>query len=111
MDASDNVVGGSRADSDPALGNEIAFNGGVIVGDLPAGLGAGSVGNTIRFNSIHDHLGLGIDLGSDGVTPNSVPPSDAGPNRLQNAPELLVFCVSGERAQIAGVVRGRPLKP
>ena len=109
VDASDNVIGGGRFESDPALGNEIAYNGraGVAVGDTASELGLNSVRNTIRFNSIHDNGGLGIDLGSDGVTANHDPVSDVGPNQLQNFPDL---SASTDAAGITfgGTLRGRP---
>ena len=78
------VVGGVA----PGEANVIAFNGkstdpgsGVMVD--------GTFGNTIRGNSIHDNsglYGLGIDLGSNGVTPNDPGDADAGPNGYQNFP-------------------------
>jgi titin len=110
VDASDNLIGGGRFDTDPALGNEIAYNGGagVVVGDTAAGLGLRSVGNTIRFNSIHDNGGLGIDLGNNGPTPFTLPPADAGPNNSQSAPLLLPPIRAGGVTTISGIVFGRP---
>jgi titin len=110
VNASNNEIGGGRFDSDPALGNEIAYNGGagVVVGDTGAGLGLRSVGNTIRFNSIHDNGGLGIDLGNNGPTPFTLPPADAGPNNWQSAPLLLPPIRAGGITTISGIVFGRP---
>jgi hypothetical protein len=109
VDASDNMVGGGRFDTNPALGNEVAYNGaaGVVVGDTAAGLGLRSVGNTIRFNSIHDNGGLGIDLGNNGPTPLTLPPADAGPNNWQSAPQLLPTSRAGGVTTISGSVFGR----
>ena len=50
--------------------------------------GALSVENTIRSNSIFGNGGLGIDLGTSGVTPNDPDDPDSGPNDLQNFPVL-----------------------
>jgi parallel beta-helix repeat protein len=60
-----------------AAGNTIAFNGraGVVV------KGAGSIGNRIVSNSIFANGRLGIDLGDNGVTPNT-------PNNPLNFPVL-----------------------
>ena len=63
-------------------GNIIAFNGanGVEV--------VSGTANPILSNSIFSNSLLGIDLGGDGVTPNDAGDSDAGPNNLQNFPQL-----------------------
>ncbi len=75
-----NVVGGPTEDSS----NGIAYNGGdgVFV--------SSGTQNAIRSNSIHSNAGLGIDLGSDGVTLNddNTGDADAGANNLQNFPVL-----------------------
>ena len=64
--------------------NVIAFNAvGIVV------FGTGATGNKISVNSIHSNTGLGIDLGTAGVTPNDPGDGDAGPNQLQNFPLLL----------------------
>jgi titin len=61
--ASGNLVGGTE----DGAGNLIAYNvrNGVTVVD--------GVGNSIRRNSIHNHPGLGIDIGDDGVTNINLP--------------------------------------
>ena len=76
--AADNTVGGSAA----GAGNLISgnTNGGVIVGVGP--------NNRILQNSIYSNGGLGINLGSDGVTANDAGDFDAGPNNLQNFPVI-----------------------
>ncbi len=63
-------------------GNTIAYNG---VDGVTVVKGAG---NAIRKNSIHDNGALGIDLGANGPTPNDPLDADAGPNQLQNDPEI-----------------------
>jgi parallel beta-helix repeat protein len=76
----------------PQAGNTIYANGvaGVAIGDDfgPSGsIDDTTVGNSVLSNSIYLNAGLGIDLGSDGPTPNTVNPAD-GPNHLQNHPVL-----------------------
>ena len=74
------VVGGIGT----ASANVIAMNG----GDGVEVAGALSVENAIRSNSIFGNGGLGIDLGTSGVTPNDPDDPDSGPNGLQNFPVL-----------------------
>ena len=75
--ASNNTIGGA-----PGEGNIIASN-------LAAGVFVESgAGNAIRSNSIFSNSGLGIDLGSLGVTPNDAGDGDGGANNLQNFPVL-----------------------
>lgn len=45
--------------------------------------------NSIRGNRIFENGGLGIDLGQEGITRNDRLDGDAGPNGLQNAPEIM----------------------
>jgi CSLREA domain-containing protein len=75
--ASGNIIGGT-----PDQANLIAGNAddGVAVED--------GTGNDIRFNQIHGNSGIGIDLGSDGATPNDSADPDSGPNLVQNHPVL-----------------------
>ena len=47
-----------------------------------------TTGNTIRFNSMRGNGELGIDLGGDGVTPNHGDTTAAGPNNLENYPNI-----------------------
>jgi len=60
--------------------------------------------NNLRFNIIYDNSGLGIDLGTTGVTANDVAVGsedvDAGANNLQNFPEILSATLSGTDLQI-----------
>ena len=64
--------------------NVIAYNNGhgVVV------VGADSIGNKIRGNSIHSNDRLGIDLGGDVVTANDTDDTDTGPNQRLNFPVL-----------------------
>ena len=74
--ASANTIGGVSA------GNVIAFNDGdgIFV--------ASGIRNRIQQNEIFSNGGLGIDLGSNGVTPNDPNDPDTGANNLQNFPVL-----------------------
>jgi hypothetical protein len=94
-----NIIGGTVS----GAANLVAFNrlAGVAIGidrSDPA------TGNAIRGNSIHDNHALGIDLGSDGVTPNDPLDGDIGPNNLQNFPVLKTVVVQGGLTHIVGVL-------
>ena len=93
--AADNQIGGTAADA----GNVIAFNSSHGVAVLDA-----STGNAIQGNSIFANLGIGIDLGLDGVTANDTIPGaeddDAGPNNLQNTPVLLGATINGNNLNV-----------
>ena len=78
--AINNNVGGTTA----AAANTIAFN-----SDGVSVLDNGTLGNSIRRNSIFSNDDLGIDLGDNGVTANDANDADNGPNRLQNFPEFI----------------------
>jgi parallel beta-helix repeat protein len=75
--ASGNTIGG-------LLGNIIAFNLGIGV-DVRDST---SVANAIQANAIFNNGALGIDLGGDGVTPNTPGGPHTGPNSLQNYPTI-----------------------
>lgn len=100
--ASGNIIG----DGDPVDGlknaaNVIAFSGFVGVEVFFAG----STGNSILGNSIFSNAALGIDLGTDGVTPNDgVGDADTGPNNLQNFPKLS-SANNGAKTTIKGTLR------
>jgi parallel beta-helix repeat protein len=87
----DNAVGNQIGGTAAGAGNVIAFNGGdgVRIGLDPAfdTVDAGT-GNAVLSNSIHDNVGLGINLGDkEGVTPNDSA-GHSGPNNFQNFPVL-----------------------
>ena len=96
-----NSVGGTTT----GAGNIIAFNdmGGVIIHQTT------DVGNAISGNAIYSNVanlgvGLGIDLGFNGITKNDAGDSDSGPNNLQNFPSLTSATVNGGNTIIQGTL-------
>ena len=81
-----------------AEGNTIAFNTGDGV-RVTSG-----IANSIRGNSIFSNgttaNDLGIDLGTDGLTPNDDQDPDTGPNDLQNFPVITLARVTGSTRTI-----------
>jgi parallel beta-helix repeat protein len=89
------LVGGTGAGE----GNRIANNSrGVIV------FNPGAIGNVIRGNSIDANLGLGIDLGNNGVTQNDLKDADTGPNNFQNFPFIASAVSGGGTTTVSGRV-------
>ena len=85
-----NTIGGTAADA-----NVIAFNVGAGVREPTSGA------TTIRFNSIHDNGGLGIDTDGAGVTANQT--FDNG--GLANVPELETAVVVSTGLRVTGHLR------
>ena len=83
--------------------NIIAFNGGNGIA-----IEGGGAGNLIRTNSIFSNGLLGIDLGSDGVTPNDAGDADTGANGLQNFPVLTAAASGGGMTTIVGSLNSTP---
>ena len=78
LDGTGTTVGGTR----PAPTTSIANNG-------LAGVRVNSgTGHAVLRNSIFGNGGLGIDVGTGGVTPNDAGDVDSGANNLQNFPLL-----------------------
>ena len=98
VDAALNFVGGTGA----GAGNKIAFNGG------PGVFVSTGISNSIRGNSIFSNAGLGIDLGTLGVTPNDLTDSDLGANNLQNFPVLTSVTTGGGSTTIQGTLKSTP---
>jgi CSLREA domain-containing protein/uncharacterized repeat protein (TIGR01451 family) len=106
--ASANSIGGPTSGS----GNTIAFNGraGVFVqssSQPPPTAPFHPTRNAILSNSIFSNGGLGIDLGTEGVTPNDPGDGDTGANELQNSP-MLSSATSGTNPTIQGTLNSRP---
>jgi hypothetical protein len=104
--AENNRIGtdGFNVKLDSGEGNEIVGN----LGDGVRVIGAGTVKNSIRGNSIHSNELLGIDLGGDGVTANDALDRDSGPNELQNYPELKSVWSDGTRTRVRGKLKSLP---
>ena len=96
---SGNLIGGTNNSS----GNVIAFNGQHGIFAPAAGTNNGILGNSISANAL-----LGIDLGSDGVTPNDPGDPDAGPNNLQNFPVLTSAQREASRLTVQGSLQSLP---
>ncbi|MEM9893128.1 MAG: right-handed parallel beta-helix repeat-containing protein [Actinomycetota bacterium] len=81
------LIGGTGAGE----GNTIADNSGpgIRIDD------AASTGISVVGNRIHDNTGIGLDLGSDGVTANDAGDADTGANELLNTPVVARAIESG----------------
>ena len=79
VEGAGNRIGGSS----PGATNLVWFNeeSGVAVLE--------GTNNSIVQNSLNSNIGLGIDLGGDGPTPNDAGDADGSPNQFQNSPEFL----------------------
>jgi CSLREA domain-containing protein len=97
---SQNAIGGRN----PGEGNRIAYNGasGVVVFDPT------SLFNGILSNEIFQNGRLGIDLASNGVTPNDPGDADPGPNEFQNFPLLTAVSTSGGSSTVGGTLNSEP---
>ena len=89
-------------------GNTIAFNVGAGVAVSNASGGANTTGVTILSNAIFSNGHLGIDLGDDGVTPNTPGGPHSGPNDLQNSPVLLASASLDSQTAVKGTLSGAP---
>ncbi|MEW6211783.1 MAG: FG-GAP-like repeat-containing protein [Acidobacteriota bacterium] len=80
----------ANADGNMIVGNLIAFNkaAGVAIPNVEDGVNSVGIRISILGNSIVSNVGLGIDLGAAGETPNDPLDVDTGPNELQNFPAL-----------------------
>ena len=102
------TIGGTGAGE----ANVIAFNGTQNFSGHGVWVENGT-GGSIRANSIHDNFGLGIALGTDGVTPNDTGDADTGPNNFQNFPVLSTLTPTIAEApegglRIQGVLHSTP---
>ncbi|WP_326540719.1 cadherin domain-containing protein, partial [Pseudorhodoferax sp.] len=96
----DGTVTGSMAQ-----GNVVAFsgaNGGILVTNVASGV-------ALLQNSIYGSVGLGIDLGFDGLTANDPGDADTGANDLQNFPVLTLVKTDGAgNVEVTGTLNSTP---
>jgi titin len=107
LDGSGNTIGGTAAGAP----NVMAFNG--RDGAAVVSPGGTNAGNAFLSNSIFSNGHLGIDLGvangyDDGLTPNDPGDADAGPNGLQNFPELGSAIASNGTTTVEGTLDSTP---
>ena len=96
INASGSLVGGA-----PGFGNVIAFNGGNGISVFSG------TQNSIRANSIHDNVVMGIDLNGDGFQPNSPANTPgSGANNSLNHPVLTTAVISSSATTISGSFAG-----
>ena len=81
----------------PAARNVIAFNGNSTDVAIKGGIRtfSGGPGNAFLGNAIFANTGLGIDLGTAGLTAHDPDDTDTGPNQLQNYPVLSAVSPTG----------------
>jgi hypothetical protein len=95
-------LSGAGADFGPTTpggpgANVVAFNDlGVVVTEA---------GNTVRGNSIRDNRLLGLDIGSNGVTPNDIGDGDL---HTQNFPNVASAVVEGGGVRVIGSLESTP---
>lgn len=96
------TIGGTGAGE----GNVIAHNGmNPQFGSTGAGVAVPTTtGVPIRGNSIFSNRGLGIDLSSNGLTPNDTGDGDTGANNHQNFPVITGASSAGGSATIQGTL-------
>ena len=104
-----NRIGGQS----PGEENVVAYNGNVITGGFgiaihPGDDDSGDDGNAVLSNSIHDNIGLGIDLTGPGaalgVTPNDPGDVDFGANQSQNFPVIESVGSDGATTTVRGTL-------
>lgn len=90
--ASDSRIGGTAL----GLGNTVAFNDGDGVF-----LGPACQDIALLRNAIYSNDGLGIDLASNGVTPNDPDDADTGANQRTNFPVVTAATYDGANARVS----------
>jgi hypothetical protein len=86
-------------------GNIIAYNGWDGVSVWEDGINTMNAdGNLISLNSIHNNVGLGIDLQNDGLTLNDGGDPDTGPNQEVNFPVIDSAVYSSGNTTVYGTI-------
>jgi uncharacterized repeat protein (TIGR01451 family)/CSLREA domain-containing protein len=93
-----NTIGGSAAGAANVVANNLARGINVFSGQA----------NLLSRNSIHDNGDIGIDLGSDLVTPNDPLDVDGGANNSQNYPTLAQVGSEGPTTEVDGLLNSSP---
>jgi Domain of unknown function (DUF4347)/Calx-beta domain/FG-GAP-like repeat/WD40-like Beta Propeller Repeat len=88
-----------------AIGGVAVNEGNVITGNAIGVSVVSGTGNRIAGNSVAQNTGLGIDLGTVGVTPNDLDDSDTGANNLQNFPVLTIAEPTNSGIAVQGTVQ------
>ena len=101
--AEENIIGGTEAGS----GNVIAYNG-IGIRLVENETYGDPKYNAFLGNSIYDNVGLGIDLGTEGVTANDAGDSDEGTNDQQNYPVLSSVESDATSTTIEGALNSTP---
>ncbi|HEU0204685.1 MAG TPA: DUF6701 domain-containing protein, partial [Burkholderiaceae bacterium] len=97
---SNSAVGSTIGTTASGGGNTIAGSGGAAV----ATSGSATRFHAIRGNSLWSNSGIGIDLGNDGVTPNTGAKSSASPNYHMHFPVITSATLTGTSLSVAGYV-------
>jgi CSLREA domain-containing protein len=100
----ENGAGSTLVGGTSALSSNILTNSGQISPLWTAGLtiiGTG-INNAVLGNTIYGNVGVGIDLGNNGVTTNDVGDIDDGVNGFQNYPILGTSLSTGANTTITG---------
>lgn len=97
---SNHIIGGSAF----GAGNIIANSGAAGIA-IPSST---SSNNLVLGNDIYNNAGLGIDLGTGGVTTNDINDSDSGANNLQNFPVITSVINDASGLTVTGTLNSVP---
>lgn len=96
-----------RGGGNHLIGGAQVGEGNVIAGNRGRGVrvdSTGDPGTQIRGNSMYANLWLGIDLASDGVSPNDGTVSPGKANRMTDSPVFTTASLTGSKLTVAGYV-------